>query len=233
MQKLIIIPIVLALLAGLSACGASTATQQAQPTGVLANAQQSANSTLTALAHVIPSVTTAPMVSITPNPSPSPAVTLTALYSPSPQPDMTPATPTIPPQPSLPVGVGTQFTMWYGCYNAAFVRDVTISDGTVLAPGKSFVKTWMFNNTGTCAWPGSTTLKFLYGNQMQATYIPSSQQTNVGRKSNLSVSLIAPKKEGTYIGAFQMADKNGNGFGPSVFVQIQVSNSAITPSATP
>ena len=36
------------------------------------------------------------------------------------------------------------------CNDAIYVSDVTIPDGTILAPGGEFKKTWQFQNTGTC-----------------------------------------------------------------------------------
>jgi len=42
--------------------------------------------------------------------------------------------------------------------NALFVSDVTITDGTVLAPGEAFTKTWRFQNTGTCDWDEKYTI---------------------------------------------------------------------------
>src|SRR5574338_1618752 len=40
------------------------------------------------------------------------------------------------------------------CDQAQFVRDVTIPDGTVFAPGATFTKTWRIKNAGTCTWSG-------------------------------------------------------------------------------
>ncbi|HKC76469.1 MAG TPA: NBR1-Ig-like domain-containing protein, partial [Chloroflexota bacterium] len=36
--------------------------------------------------------------------------------------------------------------------NAAYVADATIPDGTILAPGQRFTKTWQIQNTGTSTW---------------------------------------------------------------------------------
>ena len=50
---------------------------------------------------------------------------------------------------------------------AAFVSDVTIPDGTVMAPGQSFTKTWKLKNIGTTSW-SNYNLKFFDGEQMDA-----------------------------------------------------------------
>ena len=42
-----------------------------------------------------------------------------------------------------------------GCSNGMqFIADVTIPDGTVIAPNEHFIKTWRIRNSGTCAWNG-------------------------------------------------------------------------------
>ena len=35
---------------------------------------------------------------------------------------------------------------------AAFVADVTIADGSYIAPGSTFTKTWRIRNNGTTTW---------------------------------------------------------------------------------
>src|SRR5687768_151168 len=42
------------------------------------------------------------------------------------------------------------------CDLARFIKDVSIPDGTVFAPGASFTKTWRMRNEGTCTWSGYT-----------------------------------------------------------------------------
>jgi len=39
-----------------------------------------------------------------------------------------------------------------GCDVAGFVADITIPDGTEMAPGSVFTKTWSLKNDGTCTW---------------------------------------------------------------------------------
>ena len=54
------------------------------------------------------------------------------------------------------------------CEAAAFVKDVTISDGTTLGRGANFTKTWRIQNVGTCSWSPSFSLVFAGGDQMNA-----------------------------------------------------------------
>lgn len=122
-----------------------------------------------------------------------------------------------------------------GCNNAVFVSDVTISDGTVLAPGASFEKTWEFQNTGTCAWSEDYLLTFLSGSDMDGETTEIGTEVSIGGTGDLSVSLVAPSTEGTYVGYWRLADADGNAFGQSVYVMIVVSDDAATstPTSTP
>jgi hypothetical protein len=73
-------------------------------------------------------------------------------------------TPTLPPvQPTNTVVVIPSATLTIptkavpptpACDQAQFIKDVTIPDGTVIAPGTSFKKTWRLKNIGTCTWSG-------------------------------------------------------------------------------
>ena len=73
----------------------------------------------------------------------------------------TKAPPTAIPPTETPTGSGPG-----GCIlNEQFVADVTIPDGTVLAPSSAFVKTWRVKNTGTCNWENYQ-LIFATGEQM-------------------------------------------------------------------
>jgi hypothetical protein len=51
------------------------------------------------------------------------------------------------------------------CNDSLFVDDVTIPDGTVLAPEEKFVKTWKFKNFGACQWTTSYAIGFAYGDE--------------------------------------------------------------------
>ncbi len=120
------------------------------------------------------------------------------------------------------------------CDDSAYVSDVTIADGTVLAPGESFTKTWNFQNTGTCGWTTSYSAVFVSGSAMSGstTYLTSSASS--GGTLNVSVAMVAPTATGTYTGYWQLRNASGVSFGQSVYVQVVVSDSAstITPTVT-
>jgi hypothetical protein len=119
-----------------------------------------------------------------------------------------------------------------GCNNAAYVSDVTITDGTVLAPGESFTKTWEFENTGTCAWNVDYQITFVSGTDMDGETTGIDQDVETGAAADISVSLIAPSNEGSYTGYWRLTDEDGNLFGQSVYVMIVVSDDASTSTPT-
>jgi hypothetical protein len=132
----------------------------------------------------------------------------------------------------------TTGTNWYptsyasGCDNAAYVSDVTISDGTELAPGETFTKTWELANTGSCTWSKAHSITFVSGDDMDGSETGIHQSVAPGDYADISVSLTAPDDEGTYIGYWRLADKSGRVFGEQVYVQIVVSEAAATSTAT-
>jgi next-to-BRCA1 protein 1 len=54
--------------------------------------------------------------------------------------------------------------------DARFVQDVTIFDGTELAPGTQFTKIWRLRNSGTFSWPKSTQLVHVGGDELGSVF---------------------------------------------------------------
>ena len=66
----------------------------------------------------------------------------------------TPVPPTNTPVPPTPVSA-TATQVQIACDQALFVDDVNYPDGSDVAPGTSFVKTWRLKNNGSCTWNSS------------------------------------------------------------------------------
>jgi len=119
------------------------------------------------------------------------------------------------------------------CNGSAYVSDVTIPDNTVIAPGASFVKTWVLNNTGTCTWDTSYKLVFVSGDQMGGASTNLTASVAPLQQGQVSVSLTGPATAGTYKGYWRLADDQGNSFGGSVTVVIVISSTLTsTPTGT-
>ncbi|MFN8398527.1 MAG: NBR1-Ig-like domain-containing protein [Anaerolineales bacterium] len=119
-----------------------------------------------------------------------------------------------------------------GCDNSSYLSDVTIPDGTVLAPGATFTKTWSLQNTGSCEWTTSYSIVFYSGNAMSGTTTALTEAVSVSSSGKVSVELTAPSTAGSYTGYWRLQNASGTSFGEPVYVQIVVSGSTSTSTAT-
>jgi hypothetical protein len=119
------------------------------------------------------------------------------------------------------------------CDGSAYVSDVTISDGTVVAPGANFTKTWRIQNTGTCTWNSNYSIIFSSGERMSGTTTTIDQSVAPDETGDISVELTAPDTDGTYTGYWILSNNSGTAFGNYVYVQIIVSASSSTSTPTP
>ncbi len=117
-----------------------------------------------------------------------------------------------------------------GCDNSAFVSDVTIPDGTVMSPGQTFTKTWLMQNTGTCAWDTTYNIAFVSGDAMSGAKTPLTLSVPPGQQVKVSVNLTAPTTLGDAKGYWRLMNASGVFFGDSPWVLIKVA--AATPTAT-
>lgn len=140
-----------------------------------------------------PTATLAPTETASPLPTDTPTATLTP----------TPVTPTFTPTPAIP------------CNAASFVADVSIPDGTLLAPGLNFNKIWRIKNTGSCTWNTGYTFNFSSGTAMTINNLSVAMPGTVkpGETVDIQVKLVAPNKAGSYTGYWLLEDKSGSAFG--------------------
>ena len=113
--------------------------------------------------------------------------------------------------------------------NAEYVDDITIPNGTVLAPGQVFIKTWKVLNTGDSIWTIHYLLVPVSGKVMGGSTAAIGQVVYPGHTAAISVVLQAPNAEGIYKGYWQMADENDHPFGDTLPIKIIV---MVTPTAT-
>lgn len=100
------------------------------------------------------------------------------------------------------------------CDWAQFIADVTIPDGTVMAPGTTFTKTWRLKNIGTCTWGSGYRLAFSNGSQMGApAEVNLPYSVAPGQVVDVSVTMTAPSTPGTYRGYWLLKNAAGALFG--------------------
>lgn len=100
------------------------------------------------------------------------------------------------------------------CDAAAFIRDITIPDGTLLEHDEDFTKTWRFQNVGTCTWTSSYALVFFSGDGLSAPVSVNLNRTVYpGEQVDLSVNMVAPNKNGHFRGYWKFRNAAGALFG--------------------
>jgi hypothetical protein len=209
-------------------CGSKApASPTTNPDLIYTAAAQTADVLLTQISQSTPSATP-----VTPTPTFDPtrtaaAQTASAMLTQA-------AAVTLPPQgtatstvaPTLPAGSSGD--------RATYVSDVTIPDGTVLAPGATFTKTWKLQNAGTTTWTTSYSLGFISGDQMGTiTSVPLSQSVAPGQQVDVSVNMVAPTTAGTYKGFWKMKNASGQLFNDSVYVLIAAGSGGTSPTTPP
>jgi len=138
-------------------------------------------------------------IAAAPEPSATPTLTPTATPTDT-------ATPTPSPTPS---GDGPGGCILKGTY----IADVTIPDGTVIAPNTFFLKVWRIRNDGTCVWDDGYRLIFSDGDPMggqTAVHIPLAAP---GDTVDIAIDLITPRAAGQYRGRWRLLASNNAIFG--------------------
>jgi heat shock protein HslJ/cell division septation protein DedD len=131
------------------------------------------------------------------------------------------------------------------CVDAmGFVEDLNyddqdLTDFPVLDPGVAFQKGWRIKNTGTCEWSNAYFIKYVHGSdpaaQMGGQPTILKNVVEPGKTYDMFVDQFAPKVAGKYVGYWQMHDANGVPFGQTIWVAIEVRDTAPgepTPTAT-
>jgi hypothetical protein len=108
------------------------------------------------------------------------------------------------------------------CDDAKWVSDVTVPDGTQMAPGQDFVKTWNIRNTGSCTWGTGYTPIFAFGEKMSGVAEPLTGAVAPGEEVEISVRFKAPTTTGEFSSTWRMANASSVPFGENVFVLIVV-----------
>ncbi len=100
------------------------------------------------------------------------------------------------------------------CDAAEFVEDVNIPDGEEFEPGNSFEKTWRVRNVGTCIWTNEYDLVFADGLPMgHIVSKPLRESVAPGETVDLTIQLTAPNDPGTYRSYWQLRNASNDLFG--------------------
>jgi hypothetical protein len=109
------------------------------------------------------------------------------------------------------------------CVNAAiFIEDLTVPDGTSVAPGERLDKRWAVQNSGSCDWGSGYRLVQVDSGSLEGRDESALYPARAGENAVWQVELVAPQEPGEYLASWQARAPNGEFFGEQVFVLIEV-----------
>jgi hypothetical protein len=109
------------------------------------------------------------------------------------------------------------------CTNSlTYESDVTIPDGTKVAPGASLDKRWQVKNSGTCNWDARYAFKLIDGNALGLASDQALFPALAGSEAVLRLVFTAPPDPGNYRSAWQAFGPDGQPFGDPVYIEVVV-----------
>lgn len=112
------------------------------------------------------------------------------------------------------------------CQDAlTYLEDLTIPDGTVVAPGEALDKQWKVRNSGTCNWDERYRLRLVDGVPLGAEKELPLYPARAGAEAVIRILFTAPEKPGLYISTWQAVNPAGQYFGDPIYIQIRVNAS--------
>jgi hypothetical protein len=133
-----------------------------------------------------------------------------------------PKTPSAPPSIIVPSVVAPTATP--PCTdNLTYIQDLTIPDGSNIAPGQSLDKRWQVTNSGTCNWDARYGLKLITGDAMGVAVLQPLYPARAGTKATLRILFTAPQSAGLYQCQWQAVGPDGQPFGDAFYMEIAVS----------
>jgi len=106
--------------------------------------------------------------------------------------------------------------------DARFESDVDYPDGTVVAAGVRFSKTWRVRNIGTSVWSAGYALVFVADNRMNAPDSIPLPAALPGETVEVSVPLEAPLAPGLHRSTWRARNPEGTLFGDTLYAELRV-----------
>lgn len=122
-------------------------------------------------------------------------------------------------------------TLGSGCNNLGLINDLGNSIDTAL-PGQRFTHTWQVANIGTCDWLYNYLLVPVSGDKLAEESVKLNKKIEPNKWTQLTVSMNAPKANGTYTQNWRLSDGAGHMFGATLSVTIKVEGPTKTPKPT-
>eukprot|EP00250_Pteridium_aquilinum_P014664 c22129_g1_i1 orf=342-2387(+) len=108
--------------------------------------------------------------------------------------------------------------------DASFVKDISVFDGSELVPGMYFTKLLRLKNVGSVPWPQGTQFVHIGGDKLvvEPAVDLKLPEVPVGLEFDIFVRMRAPDTAGNYISHWCLTAPDGERFGQTVWVAIQV-----------
>jgi len=103
-----------------------------------------------------------------------------------------------------------------------YVEDLTVSDGTIFAPGETVDKRWLVANVGTCNWDTRYRLRLTNGIDLGAAAEQALYPARAGTQATLRIVFTAPQTPGLYRSEWQAYAPDGTPFGTLLYMEIVV-----------
>ncbi|MEN8240398.1 MAG: NBR1-Ig-like domain-containing protein [Chloroflexota bacterium] len=111
--------------------------------------------------------------------------------------------------------------------DSEFVADLNIPDGTLIAPGATFTKSWRIENDGTCTWDSTYTWEQIdsSGNKLLASVLVMPIASTVAPGGTLEITVTLTLSATATVGErydafFQMRSPGGDLFGTHPYARI-------------
>jgi len=155
----------------------------------------------------------APTYFIAPTPAPAgpPGSAPAAAAAPSPLVSSTSLPKVAPPSPTPPCTDDLEY-----------LQDLSIPDGTTVAPGELVDKRWQVRNVGTCNWDARYQLTLVGGSPMGVNTSLPLYPARAGSEATIRIVFIAPQDSGAYESQWQAVNPDGVAFGTAFYMQIVV-----------
>jgi hypothetical protein len=103
-----------------------------------------------------------------------------------------------------------------------FLGDISIPDGTSVAPGTTLDKQWDIKNSGTCNWDETYSIRLLEGPDLGASTPQAITPLRADVEGVIRIVFTAPQEPGNYISKWQAYGPDGEPFGQFFSIEINV-----------
>ena len=103
-----------------------------------------------------------------------------------------------------------------------FIEDLSIPDGTQLAPSKAVLKEWKLRNSGTCNWNSEYSVRLTSGDALGVEPMLALIPARYGTEAVVSITFTTPSEPGRYSATWRAHGPDGEPFGEWFTIEIAV-----------